>query len=148
MFEGARQSLDGPGNEETANQPSACGFDYYEPVAWVSDQLYNQDHLYLQDASIPYQTSVRGFDNYEAGSVARGSGQLYNQNHGCHQGASVPYQTSVRGFDNYDAEPIAWDSGQRYSQDARTPSGASVPCEKLAHEPNNPVLHLLEGGSV
>ncbi|OQE67210.1 hypothetical protein PENNAL_c0174G02911, partial [Penicillium nalgiovense] len=32
-----------------------------------------------QDASIPCQTSVRGFDNYDAESVAWGSGQLYNQ---------------------------------------------------------------------
>ncbi|OQE67211.1 hypothetical protein PENNAL_c0174G06527, partial [Penicillium nalgiovense] len=73
MLEGASQSLDGPENEGTAHQPSACGFENYEPVAWVPDQLYNQDHGCPQNASIPCQTSVRGFDNYDAESVAWGS---------------------------------------------------------------------------
>ncbi|KAI3187947.1 hypothetical protein CBS147311_10148 [Penicillium roqueforti] len=121
MLEGASQSLDGPENEGTAHQPSACGFDNYEPVAWVPDQLYNQDHGCPQNASIPCQTSVRGFDNY--GPVAWVPNQLYNQDHGCPRNASIPCQTSVRGFDNYDAESVAWGSGQLYNQDPRTPSG-------------------------
>lgn len=121
MFEDTRQRLGGPENEETAHQPSACGFDNYEPVAWVPDQLYNQDNMYLQNASISYQTSVRGFDNYDAEPVALVTGQLYSQDHGYPQNGSISNQTSVRGFDNWGAGPVAWDSGQLYSQDSRTP---------------------------